>query len=69
MLIRNGFFSLVKKNKNEFRSNMSLKTLNALLIQKVDMIANHRNCFDSTFEEEVVVAAKKSLEKNRPLCI
>ena len=48
---------------------MSLKTVNALLIQKVDMIANHRNCFDSTFEEEVVVAAKKSLEKNRPLCI
>ena len=37
---------------------------NALLIQKVDMIANHMNCFESKFEDEVGVTAKKATKRS-----
>ena len=53
-------FSIVKKNKTEFRASMSLDTLNSLLVQKIDMLANHRVCHQATFSEEVLANAKKA---------
>eukprot|EP00057_Strongylocentrotus_purpuratus_P026387 XP_011680861.1 PREDICTED: uncharacterized protein LOC105446133 [Strongylocentrotus purpuratus] len=50
-------FSIVRKNHTEFRPNLSVKTLEALLIEK---LAHNTPCFNREYSKEIINRAKKA---------
>lgn len=50
-------FSMVKKNRNEFRSSMSNRTLESLLILKTN---DSKLCYEQSFNQEFLSKAKKA---------
>nr|XP_042906662.1 zinc finger BED domain-containing protein 5-like [Parasteatoda tepidariorum] len=53
-------FSLVRKNQNDFRGNLSLSTLQSILIQKSKMISKNELCYERNFTKEELAKAKKA---------
>lgn len=52
-------FSVVRKNQTDFRPNLSVSTLEGLLIEKVDMFTTKEYCYQKTFAENELKKAKK----------
>ena len=57
-------FSIVRKNKTDFRSNMSVETLQALLIEKINSgIPCHKRKFSADFLKKAKKATAESLSQ------
>ncbi|XP_071507007.1 uncharacterized protein [Diadema antillarum] len=52
-------FSLVRKNHTEFRPNLSVKTLEALLIEK---LAHSTPCYQREYSKDIIRRAKKATQ-------
>ena len=52
-------FSVVRKNHTEFRPNLSVKTLEALLIEK---LAHSTPCFEREYNKDIIRRAKKATQ-------
>ena len=57
-------FSLVRKNKTDFRASLSTKTLSSLLVQKVHMVSRGHACFEHTFSSALKKKAKKAYSQS-----
>ena len=57
-------FSLVRKNKTDFRATLSTKTLSSLLIQKVHMVSRGHSCFQHSFSSALKKKAKKAYSQS-----
>ncbi|KAJ8883547.1 hypothetical protein PR048_015391 [Dryococelus australis] len=53
-------FSLVKKNKTEFRANMNTELLSALLVHKMLLISKKKYCHQATFTKQQLRDAKQA---------
>lgn len=53
-------FSLVRKNKTEFRANMNTELLSSLLIQKMQMISKKNLCYQTSFTKQQLQVAKRA---------
>lgn len=53
-------FSIIKKNKTDFRPNMNTDTLSSLMIEKMKQQSAGERCYDRKFSEAQLKAAKKS---------
>lgn len=57
-------FSLVRKNKTDFRATLSTKTLSSLLIQKVHMLSRGTSCYQHSFSSALKKKAKKAYSQS-----
>ena len=53
-------FSLVRKNRTEYRPTLTDKTLEAMLIHKVNMSVTGRACYEQEYSKELLSQAKKA---------
>lgn len=53
-------FSIVRKNKTDFRPTMGTKLLESLVIQKVHMMTSGKACFEQKFSSDMLIKAKKA---------
>lgn len=53
-------FSIVRKNKTEFRPNLGSKVLGSIVCQKVSMAANGNTCYQEMPSNQLLVKAKKA---------
>ena len=53
-------FSLVRKNRTEYRPTLTDKTLEAMLIHKVNMSVTGRACYEQEYLKELLSQAKKA---------
>lgn len=53
-------FSLVRKNKTEFRANMNTELLSALLVHKMQLISQKKLCHQVTFSKQQLQEAKRA---------
>lgn len=53
-------FSLVRKNHTDYRGTMGIKTLESLLINKMDIISSDKPCFMQNFSPELLKKAKSA---------
>lgn len=55
-------FSIVRKNKTEFRPTLGSKLLESLIVQKVHMMVSGTVCYEQKFSKELLAKAKKSTQ-------
>jgi len=53
-------FSIVRKNKTEFRPSLSTNVLSSLVTQKLSMAAHGNTCYQEILNKNLLVKAKKA---------
>ena len=57
-------FSLVRKNQTDFRSNLGIETLEALIVEKIKMFSSGETCFAKKISEKCLKEAKSCTKQN-----
>ena len=53
-------FSVVRKNLNEYRPNLSSDTLSDLMVEKMSMLSKNEKCYESNFSKELTTKLKSA---------